>query len=483
MKKFAWAALLLAALLLAGCAAGESGGTGMTEIVLDDSGIKITGGGAKAAGKVVTISAVGSYSVSGSLSEGQLVVDTGDEAMDVTLVFNGVEISNSTGPALHIRQAKNARLQLAEGSVNRLTSGEGMPARRASPDASGAALYAEDDLDIDGPGALEVWGYINNGIGCKNDLDINDGSLSVYAVNNGIRGADSVEIKGGELRIEAANDGVKSSTADEEGKGTVRISGGSLEISAGGDGVSAETELFVEGGSLTVSAAGDPAQVSSKALKGKTGVTVSGGTLVLSAADHALHSGGPLTVSGGEISAVSTAGKAVAAHGDIQISGGTLNLDALEDGIETPENIAISGGTVQILAGDDGLQSGEANTGRGSLRLSGGELTVSAKGRALNVRGGFTLDGGSLFALGGSDKVTVPSDGEQPCIHVGWAGVAGDETALLTAEGETLLSLTAAYPYHVILLSCPELTPEGAYRFSKGLTDIDVTAQLPGGGK
>lgn len=477
MKKYGvLLSLLLALALLAGCSSGTAEG-GSTQIVLSDSGIEIKGGGAKASGSSVLISAVGSYTVSGSLSDGQIVVDTGDDAMDVTLILNGADISCLSGPAIHIRQAENARLQLAEGSVNRLCSGTEGSA--ADPDASGAALYAEDDLDIDGPGSLEVRGYINNGIACKNDLDINGGSIAVLAVNNGLRGSDSVEIKGGELSVEAGNDGVKSTEADKEGKGYVLISGGSLTVSAAGDGLSAETELRLEGGTVAVTTTGDPAQVSSKAAKAGTGLTVSGGELSLSSSDHALHSAAGLTVSGGTVQAQSSQGKALAAHGNIEISGGELSLSALDDGIETPGDILLSGGAVTLAAGDDGLQAGEANTGRGTVTLQGGELKISAKGRALNARGSFALEGGSLIALGGSDKVTVLSSGSQPFIQAGWNGAAGAETALLGASDEALLSLIASYPYRTILLSSPQLQAGESYRFSKGSDAIDVTAQLP----
>ena len=36
----------------------------------------------------------------------------------------------------------------------------------------GAALYAEDDLKLSGEGELEILGYLNNGLTCKDDLDI-----------------------------------------------------------------------------------------------------------------------------------------------------------------------------------------------------------------------------------------------------------------------------------------------------------------------
>ena len=222
-----------------------------TVIALGGSGADISGGGAKAQDGTVTISAVGIYTLSGKL-EGQVVVDTGDDAMNVTLVLDGADISNSAGPALLIRQAKNLHLQLK--GENRLCSGTRADLAKYDGTASGAALFSEDDLDIEGEGSLEILGYLNNGITCKDDLDINSGTIAVTAANNGIRASESVEIKAGSITVSAGNDGVKTSSAKKEGKGYVDVSGGTLRIASSGDGISAASDLTLSGGSIFVAA-------------------------------------------------------------------------------------------------------------------------------------------------------------------------------------------------------------------------------------
>ncbi len=47
-----------------------------------------------------------------------------------------------------------------------------------------ACLYAGCDLKIKGKGSLIVEGNYNNGIGCKNDLEISNGQITVSAPNN-----------------------------------------------------------------------------------------------------------------------------------------------------------------------------------------------------------------------------------------------------------------------------------------------------------
>lgn len=324
MKKWI-AALLCAALTVSLCACASSEPTaanGETVITLKGDSASVKGGGASAKGSTVSINTAGTYRISGSLSDGSILVDTGEAATEVTLILDGVDICCLTAPTIHIKQAKDARLVLADGTENVLVSGTaGEP---LAAEASGAALYCEDDLDIDGGGALSVLGNINNGIGCKKDLDINGGTIAVTAVNNGIRGVNSVEIKGGAVSVNAANDGVKSTATDKPGKGYVSVSGGVLTVAAQGDGVSAATELSITDGTVSISANGDGAAGSSKALKAGGALSISGGTLQLASLSSTAVSGdGDITVSGGEL-AISAAKRGFNAGGSFQITGGTV---------------------------------------------------------------------------------------------------------------------------------------------------------------
>lgn len=471
--------LFLSTVVLAGFLSGCAGGevpteASATQITLSGGSAQVTGGGAAVKENIVTISAAGSYRISGTLNDGQLLVDTGDDAMKVILILDNAEITNLSGAAIQIEQADSVRIQLAEGSENYVTSGVETDMETSDGSESGAAIYSKDDLDIEGEGTLSVFGYINNGIACKNDLDINSGSITVLAANNGLRGSDSVDIKGGTISVTAGNDGIKSTTADKEGKGYIRISGGALSVYAQGDGISAETELSIEGGSVFVAAAGDPAQQSSKAIKAGTGLHISGGAIQLEAADHALHSGANLEISGGALTAVSQEGKPIAAHGDIQISGGSLELEAAaDDGIETPGNISISGGSVNIVSAKDGLQAGEADSGLGTVTISGGTLDICAGKKAVNARGEFLVTGGELMALTGADKLEGPDQGVFLAERM--SGYRGEQVSVALG-GEELASMTAAGTYSGVLYASSALEAGAEYTLSNGRNQIQASA-------
>ena len=229
--------------------AAESSGS-ETAIVLKGDTAELRGGGAKAEGSTVTVGAVGEYRVSGTLDNGQIVVDTGEDKVDVTLILDGAQITNLSGPAIWVRQAKNVHVRLAAGSENLLLSGTEADMAGVDESRSGAALFSEDDLVLEGEGRLTVRGYLNNGITCKDDLKIKGGQIEVLGANNGVRASESIEVRGGETTVRAGNDGLKTSSADKEGKGYIEISGGLVSVSSAGDAIDAITELRVSGGEI-----------------------------------------------------------------------------------------------------------------------------------------------------------------------------------------------------------------------------------------
>ncbi len=464
----------MCAALVSGCgssaalAAGEE--TAAAAIELTGTGAKCSAGGVRISGSTVTISAAGTYSLSGELSGGQVIVDTGEEALKVTLILDNASVTNPDGPALWVKQAKKLDLVIAEGSVNSLVSGTEGAA--LSPDAAGAAIYAEDDLDIEGDkkGVLNVYGYINSGIVCKDDLDIKCGSceLNVTALNNGLKGSESVSVSGGVVTVEAGHDGIKASSAKKTGKGFVNVSGGILSLRTGGDGIAAETELNVSGGVVGIVTSGDPEDGSCKALKAKTGISISGGIFTVDSADHAVHSAAGINISGGSFD-IKSGRKAVAAHGDISVSGGAFTLLAGDDGIETSGSISFSGGALSVSAAGNGVKSGE--NGTGGVTIGGGSILVTAGGDSFDAEGGLTVNNGSVLALGRSKRVKGFAPGSsQGYAEAEISGTAG--SVVKTAD----CMLDAEYAYNLVLYSSPRLTKGGECEISYGVRS--VTAEV-----
>ena len=158
-------------------------------------------------GGVITIQTAGDYLISGELTDGQIVVDAGKEDT-VRLILSNASISCSDSAAIYARQAGQTVAGWQAEPKTPFPTGQTtwMPRERDEPDA---ALFAKDDLTIAGEGALQVTGNYNNGIGTKDNLVIQGGSLAIAAANDGLRGQDSVTVLGGEISIDAGGNNLR----------------------------------------------------------------------------------------------------------------------------------------------------------------------------------------------------------------------------------------------------------------------------------
>lgn len=313
MKKAPAIVLLLAlCLLLAGCSgdgatAGELSelerlAAAATTVSLDGATAEIDGPGASYENGTVGISTGGTYLIRGSLENGRILVDTGETKQDVNLILDAVSIHCENDAALYVERAEKTCIYVTEAAPSTLSSGTARTDNQLLTEGSGAAVYGEDDLDFMGPGTLIIEGNINNGIGCKNDVDINGGVLEISAVNHGIKGNESVDIKGGKVSISCGNDGLKTDDAEKEGKGSVNISGGSLNVKAQDQGISSIKDINISGGSVNIVSQRDGLNAD-KELGGS--VNISGGSVFISSGNDAINaSGGELNISGGSVLAL-----------------------------------------------------------------------------------------------------------------------------------------------------------------------------------
>ena len=161
--------------------------------------------------KTVRITEEGDYVLSGTLN-GQVLIEAPEDAK-VRLILNGVSIVSPEGPAIYEQQADKLIITLAEGTENNLTDGSPVT---DEDDTIGAALYAEDDLSINGQGTLTVNGTQKHGIQSKADLIIAGGAITVTAVADGLRGRNSVLVLDGVLGITCGGDGITATRTDAE---------------------------------------------------------------------------------------------------------------------------------------------------------------------------------------------------------------------------------------------------------------------------
>lgn len=383
MKKWLISTIAAAIALLASTALADG------SITLSPDGSKSTDASVRIDGQTVTITQAGTYQIAGTLGDGALIVESGENAK-ITLVLGGVSIKNSTGAAIQISTADDVTIELAEGTTNVLQSGEEVDIAVAteSEEASGGALQSKVDLKIKGKGSLTVLGYLNNGIHCTKDLKIKNGNISVTALGHGIKGKNSVTVSGGTVTVTSGKDGITSDETENEEKGFVTIEDGEIIITSAGDGVSAETTLTVTGGVISIisgggsanaqqktdnmrgwwdfdNSASDDNSVSCKGLKAGKALVISGGSITIDAQDDALHTDGDMTISGAEC-ILSTGDDGAHAELSLTVLDGKITVLTSYEGLEANQ-ITLAGGELDITASDDGI-----NANGGSDGFSGG---------------------------------------------------------------------------------------------------------------
>jgi hypothetical protein len=493
-------------------------------ITLNGSGARVSGSGASVSGSTVTINRAGDYILSGTLSNGQIVVAAGKNDL-VRLVLNGVRLSFSTGSPLYLKEARKTVLILPDNTVNEVSDGASY---RFSPgeDEPDAAIFAHDDLSITGKGALVVKGSYRNGIASKDTLVINGGSITVTALNDAFRGRDALVVRDGVLIAEAGGDGFKANNDQDAAKGYVVLEGGTCTIRAGTDGVQAETSLTISGGIFDVTSgggAGTPQnnrgrapqargawgrqpitaadQESKKAFKAGTKLLISGGTFSVNAEDDAFHSNGDLMLSGGSFS-IRTGDDGFHADALLRADDGDITIAACYEGLEGAR-VEINGGNLRLSAADDGINAaGGSNAGaRGRpqdrfasggtyyVRIRGGTLDVLAYGDGIDANGYVYLEGGDVrisgpsmgmegavefdirFIISGGRLITAGSslspaqESTQPSLLFSYSSpvAEGGLISLRDDAGRTLLSYTVRTNCTASAFTAPELQSGKTY--------------------
>ena len=262
------------------------------------------------------------YQISGKTGDGSLTL-VGNYKL--TLQLNGVEITNSDGPAIDVECGKRIAVELVDGTVNRLIDGANGTHK--------AALYFSGHPEFEGRGALSVKGNSKHAISAKEYLQLKKsvGTINVLgAVSDGIHcGKGKVanehnyfEMRGGIVNI----NNVGSDGIDSDDFGVIRLSGGTLNVNLTGDdadGLKADSILQITGGSINMTVAGNK----SNAIRSNYYATLSGGNINV-----------VLTGDGSKALKTKNANTTVLNGGILYITGGEIEVYALGDNFYEPDD-------------------------------------------------------------------------------------------------------------------------------------------------
>lgn len=456
-----------------------------------------TSDGVTQSGSVYTITKAGEYTVAGLLSEGQLIVDAGDEN-EVTIVLNGTSITCSSGSPIYVKNASEVKIKSEENSFNEVIDNRAEATEDSSDDAGNAAIYATCDLKLIGKGALVVTANYNNGIQSKDDLSIKNVIVKVTAVNNAFKGNDAVDIESGNvIAISAKGDGIKTSNSSLSNKGNqkgiVTITGGNIDIYAACDGIDASYGVDISGdGNLniytdTYSEYSEEVTTSgsSSGSNSSTNKTASANTVSYVAASDNISNapggnmggGTPPDMNGGNAPDMSngnapdmngSSGGGMGGNngsgmpGGNNQSGNSSKKSYSTKGIKADSEINISGFTININSTDDGIHansdSGVLETGedgKGTIVINGGTITISSgddgmhADKQLDANDGYInivtsyegLEAMTINLNGGKVYVYATDDGINACTGDGKTtpiiNVNGGYIDVTTASGDT----------------------------------------------
>lgn len=389
-------------------------------------------------GSTVTITDEGTYILKGTLNDGMVIVNAGENDK-LQLVFSEVSINSETSAALYILEADKVFVTLAAGTENTISNGGAF--NDIDDNNVDGTVFSRQDVTFNGSGSLTIHSPAGHGIVCKDDLVFTSGTYIVDATSHGLDANDSIRAANAVFTIDSGKDGMHAENSDDEDKGFIYIESGTFTISSAGDGISAGAYMQIADGSFDIVTGDDSSSM--KGLKAAGDLSISNGNFSIDAADDAVHSNSILTVQGGSFE-IASGDDAFHADDTLKVTSGNINITECYEGLEAL-HVNISGGDITLTASDDGLNAAGGKDESGF----GGRHGNDQFGRGDEKFGkGDEKPGGddAEFAIdderpGGDDKKFSEDDGKFGGNAQGGPNASSDGT--ITISGGTI-SITAS---------------------------------------
>ncbi|MCR5452909.1 MAG: carbohydrate-binding domain-containing protein [Lachnospiraceae bacterium] len=433
-------------------------------ITLSDSGCKSSSKNVKIDKSTITITAEGTYIISGSLSDGQIVVDAADDAK-VQIVLNGVTISNDSSACIYSIEADKVFVTTAKGSTNKLSvTGEYVATDDNNIDA---VIFSKTDIILNGKGTLNITAKYGHGVVSKDDLKVCGGTYKITAEKHGLSGKDSVRIADGNIDITAGKDGIHSSNDDDTSKGYTYIADGTITIFAEDDGIHSDTLLQIDNGKIDITN-------SNEGIEAQT-IIVNDGDIDVTSSDDGFNasSGSSSSETTSSDNSGSKEGKRFTKESGSDSETGSTDSNKMPQKPEGSDgnmpqrpddnNMQRPGGRMgqrpdgnmrqrpdmsttsdSAISGDNGSSGKRTMNGHGgmggnggmgggmdadescSLTINGGTITVNAEGDGLDSNGVLTVNGGTVYVSGPTNSGNGAIDsGTEAVINGGVVIAAG----------------------------------------------------------
>lgn len=476
------------------------------KITLNGSGAVVSGSGVNISGSTVTITSAGTYIISGSLSDGQIVIAASDSDK-VQLVLNNAEINCNTSAAVYVKSADKVFVTLPAGTTNSL--GGGTEYVQTDDNTVDGVIFSKSDLTLNGTGTLKIDADYRHGIVTKDTLCITGGTYVIDAVKTCLAGKDGIKILDGSFTLTAGSKGLNSGNDDDAREGSIYIAGGTFTIKSEDDSIHADGSCIIAGGTYTIAAGDDGIHAnydtiitdgsititdSYEGIEGRR-ITVSGGIINLTASDDGINaatggSSDEQRMPGGQKGEFGGFGRQKGA--DVQSQDGQqsqemqmpqdrqqpqeMQAPASRSASDDDVYVKITGGTITVNAGGDGIDS------NGNLYITGGTVYVAGPTSngdgALDYEEEASITGGTLIAAGSSGMAQGMGSNSTQCsmlVNLSETIAAGSVISLKDSSGNVLISWTSPKQFSSVVISTAELAQGSTYALVTGDTQTEVT--------
>lgn len=385
---------------------------------------------------IINITSSGTYIISGKLNDGQIRINA-DKKDKIQLVLNGVNIVNTTSPAINIIRAKKVFITSPESSSNYLSVTEEFVKDENNADG---VIYSKQDLTLNGGGELSVNASYSHGVVCNDDLVITGGKYVITAGKHSIKANDSISISDGEFDLTATKDALHCDNDDDADKGNIFIQNADFNISVQDDAVHASGYFVMDSGNINI-------ENSYEGIEAHF-IEINGGSVNLKSSDDGLNA---TSGSSAQENTTSNAGMDMRNPFDsdescyINIAGGDVTIDADGDGLDSNGYIQQTGGIVIVY--------GAENSGDSAL-----DYGASAK-----------ITGGSIIAFGYSGMAQgFGSFSTQGSMLINFDNESTENFFLKDKKGNTIVSQSAQKKYNSVVVSTQDILKGKKYKAYAG---------------
>ena len=349
----------------------------------------------------------------------------------MTLVLNGVNLTNPDSAAINIQNSKRIAVQLADGTTNTL--------KDSSSNTKKAAFLVKGHAEFSKGGSLTITGLKKHALACNEYMEVKKtvGNITIVSsVADAINVAQYFQMNGGTINIQSCgDDGIQvdaEDTADPELDGHVLIKGGTLTINGSAAStkcIKAEGNIDIQGGTLTLNHSGIPSWDSTDSkIKEAIGIstdrnlTINGTGAVVNISmtgngARGMKCDSTLTATAGTIdincsgqpwaygTVDTTNVKCAKADYAFILNGASFKCTTSKDeaeGIHSEGTVLISDGTLTLNTFDHGIKSD------GAMDITGGTINFTVTGAASKA----IKPDGNLHITGGTISGTVSGGGE-----------------------------------------------------------------------